>query len=377
MTIRRLGRIVGLFPGEHAGGWGGIQVSGMEAWSALREAARQEGGEARSLWYSQGALPAGVDPGPDAVVAHSRTVLAGRALGMRARVDVVLCWHLGLLPLLPLVAPGAPLVVLYLHGVEAWQPGSVRARRRLRAVDLVLTNTRQTWRRAAAVRAVVGDIRHRTVPLGIGAPLQVPTPPTLRTPVALMLGRLVRGEAYKGHREMIQVWPRVVERLPEAELWIAGDGDLRQELQALAARGEVPQRIRFWGRVDEATKERLLERAWCLALPSRNEGFGLVYAEAMRVGRPCLVGTSDGGVEVVQPPRAGLAADPADAEGLVEAMVELLRAGPAWERRSAAARLRYEAHFTAAAFHRRLLAVLRAAHARRTREAPDAVRGTT
>ena len=61
----------------------------------------------------------------------------------------------------------------------------------------------------------------------------------------------------------------------------------------------------IFGQVKEDVKQDLLMRCRCLALPSRGEGFGLVYLEAMRMGRPCLVSTVDAAREVVNPPEAG------------------------------------------------------------------------
>jgi phosphatidylinositol alpha-1,6-mannosyltransferase len=168
-----------------------------------------------------------------------------------------------------------------------------------------------------------------------------------------MISRLDAGERYKGHHEVIAAWPRVQQQVPNAQLWIVGEGDLRAELELEAA----DQNIRFFGRVSEDEKQRLLETARCLVLPSRGEGFGLVYLEAMRIGRPCLVGL-DAGREVVDPPRAGLAADPNDTTALAQAMTRLLQGGADWEQMSLAARRRYAENFTAAHFQQRLLAAL-------------------
>jgi phosphatidylinositol alpha-1,6-mannosyltransferase len=117
--------------------------------------------------------------------------------------------------------------------------------------------------------------------------------------------------------------------------------------------------------VPDAEKERLLRRARCLALPSRGEGFGLVYLEAMRLGRPCLVSSLDAGREVVNPPEAGLAADPRRPAELAAAVARLLAASdPEWRAWSAQARARYERGFTAAHFQERLVEALTAAPAR-------------
>ena len=157
---------------------------------------------------------------------------------------------------------------------------------------------------------------------------------------------------------MIEAWPRVLERIPEAELWIAGDGDLRPSLEELAVRCAPPGSIHFHGQVSDLDKGGLLERCRCLAMPSRGEGFGLVYLEAMRVGRPCIVGNVDAGCEVVNPPEAGLAVDPDDSGQIADAVVRMLTPGGEWTTWSMRARERYESHFTAAHFQQRLLTAL-------------------
>jgi glycosyltransferase involved in cell wall biosynthesis len=116
--------------------------------------------------------------------------------------------------------------------------------------------------------------------------------------------------------------------------------------------------VRFWGWVSEARKEALLSQCRCFALPSRGEGFGLVYLEAMRLGRPCLVSAQDAGAEVVRPPLAGLAADVRRPDELAQAVCRLLRPGEEWESWSAAAREVYERRYTARHFQERLWAAI-------------------
>jgi phosphatidylinositol alpha-1,6-mannosyltransferase len=173
-----------------------------------------------------------------------------------------------------------------------------------------------------------------------------------------MLGRLARSEDYKGHREMINAWPLVLERVPSAKLWIAGAGDLRPTLDENIQRLRLQEHIKFWGLVSEIEKEELLTRCRCLAMPSRGEGFGLVYIEAMRMGRPCLVSVLDAGREVVNPPEAGLMADVVKPEELADAVCRLLTPGRLWDDWSRAAQRRYESLFSAAHFQDRLMDAL-------------------
>ena len=132
-----------------------------------------------------------------------------------------------------------------------------------------------------------------------------------------------------------------------------GDGNLRPELESLAQSHGVADAVRFLGRVSEEQKLNILSRCRCLAMPSRSEGFGLVYLEAMRLGRPCLVSDCDAGREVVNPPEAGLAVAPGSPQEIACALQELLTVDSRWQERSRAGR-RFESHFTAAHFRERL-----------------------
>ena len=151
------------------------------------------------------------------------------------------------------------------------------------------------------------------------------------------------------------MWSRVAQAVPGAELWIAGGGDAVDHLRAIAKASGARGSIHFLGVVTDEEKEIYLRRSRCLALPSRGEGFGLVYLEAMRLGRPCLASIHDAGREVVAPPEAGLAVEPDDPGELAHAIARLLTSGGEWENWSARARERYNSMFTAEHFQRRLV----------------------
>jgi phosphatidylinositol alpha-1,6-mannosyltransferase len=247
---------------------------------------------------------------------------------------------------------------LFLHGIEAWKAYGFLASTLLRRVDLFLSNSDYTWNRFIECNPSLAKGKHVTVPLGLGSPTGTQFQPVDNPPVALMISRVLRSEDYKGHREVIAAWPGVLRKLPGAELWVAGSGDLLEVLeQAVEARGLSPQ-IRFFGRISENKKQELITRCRCLVMPSLGEGFGLVYLEAMRTGRPCLVSTVDAGREVVNPPEAGLAVNPSDQQALIDAICRLLTPGREWEQWSTQARKRYEDYYTARHFQDRLLDAL-------------------
>src|SRR5579862_865371 len=332
-------QIVGVFPSLDP--FGGVQASGREAWQGIVN----QIGEQRACFI-------GYRPGA------SKTLAALGALATRGQGQVLLVWHLNLLKLAPLAAGAEARVVVFLHGIEAWRRQDALTRWVLGRVHLFLSNSDHTWERFANSNPTFRGAPHETVHLGAGTNLESTPPAPSARPAALMLGRMLRSEDYKGHRQLIETWPLVVERLPTAELWIAGDGDLRPRLEELARAVGLGSRVRFFGQISEEQKQELIAQCHCLALPSSGEGFGLVYLEAMRIGRPCLVSDQDAGREVVNPPEAGLAANPDDPQQLAEATPRLLRAGPEWDQWSQQARRRYESQFTAERFHDRLNAAL-------------------
>lgn len=367
--------LLGLFPAF--AGVGGIERSGRLAWEGIVNYLSQgeEFGDAYLFCYSgnmrrseqQWAKDKGRSAEDEssvpqnsrfAVFASSKPRAVLKALRRRWPVGLVLVWHVGLMKLLPFLGAFQARIVLFLHGIEAWRPQGWLTRTLLSRVDLFLSNSEYTWQRFSSLNPSFAGKLHQTVHLGIGSPVDAPTASPAHSPAVLMVGRLMRGEDYKGHRELIRAWPLVLRRIPDAELWIAGDGDLRPELEKVATDLGIGNRVRFFGRVTESEKENLLTKCRCLAMPSRGEGFGLVYLEAMRLGRPCLVSTLDAGREVVNPPEAGLAADPDNPEALAGAIVRLLTPGPEWDQWARQAQARYEAHFTARHFQERLIRAL-------------------
>jgi glycosyltransferase involved in cell wall biosynthesis len=350
----RQNALLGLFPGLCL--LGGIQASGQLAWEGICRDERLSAFAKRLVCYDPHREHDWPGTGGEMVVAPSNQSAWRATRRMHRGVTNVLVWHLSLLRFMPFFRPSNAKVTLFLHGIEAWQRPNFLVRRALSRVDCFLSNSDYTWQRFQQFHQLPVPWRHKLVPLGLGE-----VPPASRpaaTPAALMLGRLMRDEDYKGHREVIAAWPLVLKQMPQAALWIAGDGDLRPELQSLAEARGVGERVHFWGCVSEEKKRELLAQARCLALPSRGEGFGLVYLEAMRQGRPCLVSGLDAGAEVVNPPECGLAAAPGQPEKLAAALCRLLAATDEWAAWSQRARQRYEARFTARHFQDRLVAAL-------------------
>lgn len=108
-------------------------------------------------------------------------------------------------------------------------------------------------------------------------------------PLFAYVGRLKK---YKGVDLVIRAFA-AIER-DDATLEIAGAGDYRPALEALARSLDLGARVRFLGFVTEAEKLELYRRAWAVALASPKEGWGLTNIEAAACGTPVVASNSPG-----------------------------------------------------------------------------------
>jgi glycosyltransferase involved in cell wall biosynthesis len=109
------------------------------------------------------------------------------------------------------------------------------------------------------------------------------------TPVFSYLGRLKK---YKGVHLVIRAFAQM--GVANAVLEIAGAGDYRPELEALAKSLDLGDRVRFLGRISEAEKLSLLRRSWALVFASPKEGWGITNLEAAACGTPVVASNSPG-----------------------------------------------------------------------------------
>lgn len=144
-------------------------------------------------------------------------------------------------------------------------------------------------------------------------------------PLIVSVARLF---SWKGHRELVQALAIVQRELPDVRLAIVGadypeGSGTTRTLRALAAELGITDNVLFTGaRRDVAS---LLAAGDVFALPSFEEPFGLVFAEAMAMKRP-VVGLTNGGTpEVVEHGKSGLLSAPKDVAGLAANLLRLLR----------------------------------------------------
>jgi phosphatidylinositol alpha-1,6-mannosyltransferase len=279
------------------------------------------------------------------------------AVGRRPATDIV-CVHLHLSPLAQLMLGWRSRLTTILVGIEAWRPLRWLERLALRRSNLLVAISEHTARRFREANPEFAGrpisvchlaARERLAPAAAGMAREA------SQPFALIVGRMAAAERYKGHDLLIDLWPRVRAEVPGALLVIAGAGDDRPRLEAKAA--PLDGAVSFVGRVSDPRLAALYRQCAFFVMPSRDEGFGLVFLEAMRAGKACIGGVG-AAAEIIEDGVTGLVVDPADPEEVLKALLRLFREPETRERMGRAGAARVADRFSEARFRRRFRGLL-------------------
>jgi glycosyltransferase involved in cell wall biosynthesis len=136
--------------------------------------------------------------------------------------------------------------------------------------------------------------------------------------IYLNVGRL---DKPKNHKILIEAFQKVALEIPNAYLLIAGAGDLENKLKEQAKDAKISEKVLFLGRRNDIGV--LLEIADVFVFPSLLEGLPVALVEAMFKSLPCIASRIEVFEEVVTNGETGLLINPASADELKDAMIEL------------------------------------------------------
>ena len=135
--------------------------------------------------------------------------------------------------------------------------------------------------------------------------------------ILLTVGRISSSERYKGHDTML----RVLKALGEEYVWLViGSGDDLSRLRQKSKELGIAEKIRF---LEEISNDRLVDYynlCDVFVMPSKGEGFGITFLEAMACGKPVIGGNSDGSTEPLMNGKLGFLIDPDSAEEIIQAI---------------------------------------------------------
>ena len=286
----------------------------------------------RAEWLRYLSLPGGLGLPIAGAFQFARIVGRARELQKSHPIDLIHahaplpCGHAALLLSMEL---GVPYVVS-VHGLDAFSTKQVSGRvgewcRRIS--QRVYRSSRGVICISERVREQVlegaGDnCRTSVVYNGVDPKLFSPgSEPSDGRPIILSVGNLI---PIKGHDLLIRAAASLAEEFPTLTLEIIGDGPEGGRLRALAQQLPIGDRVRFLGRQSRQQVASAMRRCTLFALPSRYEGLGCVYLEAMASGKPVIGCRGQGIEEVVERGTNGWLVGTDDVEELRGALSTLL-----------------------------------------------------
>jgi teichuronic acid biosynthesis glycosyltransferase TuaC len=149
----------------------------------------------------------------------------------------------------------------------------------------------------------------------------IPNPPSGSLTI-LSVGNLI---PIKGHEVLIRTVATLAPEFPSLSLEIIGDGPEKSRLQALTQKFQISERVQFLGRQSRRQVAEAMQRCTLFALPSRYEGLGCVYLEAMSAGKPAIGCRGQGIAEIIRHGVNGFLVGPDNEKELTLALAMLLR----------------------------------------------------
>ncbi len=361
---------IGLFP--ELTEVGGIQQVSRHLGAVLMKRALEQGLPGQLLGLNEASGSGSFRVGPDEYsfrgFGRDKAALLAYLLRAAPRLDTLYLGHVNLAPLGLLLRSIRPRIKYWVatHGVEVWEPLPFFRRMGLRSARGVLSVSAFTARQMVNAQKLdpqrVFLLPAALDPSFIQAPSDekvLPLPPQSR--VLLTVGRLVSGEPGKGVNSVIRVLPDVLEVVPDLFYVVIGGGDLQPRLENLARQSPARDRILFIGKLKLEELKHFYSRSHVFVMPSRQEGFGIVFLEAMALGTPVIAGDYGGAPEIVQDGVTGFLVKPDDLEALTDRLIRLLQDEALRKRMGETARRQVEENFTFTRFQEKLTQILESA----------------
>jgi phosphatidyl-myo-inositol dimannoside synthase len=245
----------------------------------------------------------------------------------------VYCGHIKLAPLIKLLCQ--PLGISYTvltYGKEVWQTLPPNEQKALQQADRIWTISRYSRECMIAANQINSDqveilpciVNGDRFTLGEKPPELLEKYGLNNSQVLMTVARLWSGDIYKGVDVTIRALPKVLQTFPDVKYLVIGRGDDRPRLEALAKELALGDRVIFAGFVPTTELPAYYRVADAYIMPSQ-EGFGIVYLEAMVCGKPVLAGDADGSADPLQDGLLGWQVPHRDPTAVAIAVQEILQ----------------------------------------------------
>jgi glycosyltransferase involved in cell wall biosynthesis len=248
--------------------------------------------------------------------------------------DLVIMMHLNFAPIALLLKQliGTKYIAIA-HGIEAWNIQNPILKKSLQAADLILAVSNFTRDRLCQELSLSPDkvgILHNT--FDVNAWKIAPKPQYLlekygirpEQKIILTVSRLIASEQYKGYDQLLEVMPIVRQAIPDLHYIIVGKGSDRDRIEQIIQQKDLQNCVTLAGFIPDEDLCDFYNLCDLFAMPSKGEGFGIVYLEALACGKPVLAGNLDGAIDALCQGNLGVLINPDHPQAIAEAIIKIL-----------------------------------------------------
>lgn len=142
--------------------------------------------------------------------------------------------------------------------------------------------------------------------------------------VLFTITRLSSLEKYKGYDRVIEALPKVLKKIPNVFYIIGGEGDDKQRIVGMIKEKKLEKHVALAATINQKEKIDYYNLADVFVMPSKGEGFGIVFLEALACGKPVIAGNQDGSIDALQNGKTGILIDPSNIDAIANAIIDVL-----------------------------------------------------
>jgi glycosyltransferase involved in cell wall biosynthesis len=148
---------------------------------------------------------------------------------------------------------------------------------------------------------------------------------TAEQPIILTVGRLDSSDRYKGYDKILQALPEIRRQIPNVHYILVGQGSDRPRIEQLIAQLNLQHCVTLAGFIPDEEMCDHYNLCDVFAMPSKGEGFGIVYLEALASGKPILGGNQDGAIDALCHGELGALVEPDDLDAIAKTLIQILQ----------------------------------------------------
>ncbi|MBW4509733.1 MAG: glycosyltransferase [Scytonematopsis contorta HA4267-MV1] len=220
------------------------------------------------------------------------------------------------------------------HGIEAWNIKKPVLKAALHNADLILAVSSYTRNRllreqnldpnkVSILPNTFDHFRFQPAPKPANLLKKYGLKP--EQPVILTVGRLAEVERYKGYDQVLQALPTIRQTIPDVHYILVGKGDDKPRIEQMITQLGLQDCVTLAGFVSDEQLCNYYNLCDVFAMPSKREGFGIVYLEALACGKPVLGGNQDGAIDALCHGELGALVNPDDVEEIAKILIQILQ----------------------------------------------------